>query len=96
MTWRERAACQGQTDLFFGADGEKGPAATRRVAAARAICVTCPVLDACREHALGRPEVYGVWGNLSEDERKGERKRRQRRALAAERRGEQQQDEQVA
>jgi WhiB family redox-sensing transcriptional regulator len=94
VSWRDRAECQGRDDLFFGPEGEPGARATRRVAQAKAVCVTCPVLDACREYALGHDIRYGVWGAMSEPERKGERKRRQRRELAAERRGEQ--GEQVA
>lgn len=37
---------------------------------AKAVCWRCPVLDACREHALAAAEPYGVWGGLSETERR--------------------------
>jgi WhiB family redox-sensing transcriptional regulator len=33
------------------------------------MCETCPVLLACRAHALRVREPYGVWGGLSEDDR---------------------------
>jgi WhiB family transcriptional regulator, redox-sensing transcriptional regulator len=32
------------------------------IAAAKAICRTCPVIDACLEGALARREPWGVWG----------------------------------
>jgi len=30
----------------------------------------CPVLEECREHALSTREPYGVWGGMSEEERR--------------------------
>ena len=55
---------------FFHPDGERGPARARRQAAAKAVCGTCPVIDACLQHALSVREPYGVWGGLTEDERR--------------------------
>ena len=40
----------------------------RRETKARAVCSTCPVLDACRAWARERGE-YGFWGGESEEER---------------------------
>ncbi|HEX3827166.1 MAG TPA: WhiB family transcriptional regulator, partial [Sporichthyaceae bacterium] len=37
----------------------------------------------CLNYALSRPEKYGVWGGLNEEERAAERRRRMRRANAA-------------
>jgi WhiB family redox-sensing transcriptional regulator len=42
--------------------------------AAKAVCRACPVIEACREHALTAPEPYGVWGGLSERERQALRR----------------------
>lgn len=53
---------------------------------AKAICRACPVIEACREHALSAPEPYGVWGGLSERERTALR-RAQGRARAISERG---------
>jgi len=36
---------------------------------AKAVCAQCPVLAACRAHALAVQEPYGIWGGLSEEER---------------------------
>ncbi|MCQ4120613.1 WhiB family transcriptional regulator [Rhodococcus tibetensis] len=69
--WQLRAACRG-TDLavFFSPDGERGSARDRREAQARQICMPCPVLAQCRDHALTVGEPYGVWGGLTEADRR--------------------------
>jgi WhiB family redox-sensing transcriptional regulator len=62
-------------DLFFP---ERG-ASTRE---AKAVCRGCEVRDECLEYALDQGEKFGIWGGLSERER-----RRVRRQRAMERRG---------
>jgi len=74
--WQERANCLGvDPDLFFP---ERG-ASTRE---AKAVCKGCEVRDDCLEYALANGEKFGIWGGLSERER-----RRVRRQRALERRG---------
>ena len=50
-----------------------GTRSTRRdrEAGAKAVCQRCPVIDACRRHALQAQEPCGIWGGLSEEERAG-------------------------
>lgn len=68
--WQLLAACRGEDpNLFFHPEGERGAAREAREAAAKAICATCPVMRECAEHALAVREPYGVWGQMSEDER---------------------------
>jgi WhiB family redox-sensing transcriptional regulator len=68
--WQELAACRGlQTWMFFHPEHERGPARLRREAAAKAVCHRCPVIGACRRHALQVAEPYGVWGGMSAEER---------------------------
>jgi WhiB family redox-sensing transcriptional regulator len=57
------------SSVFFHPDAERGAAREKRIATAKAICATCPVIAQCREHALEVQEPYGVWGGMSEDER---------------------------
>jgi WhiB family redox-sensing transcriptional regulator len=57
------------SSYFFHPEGERGPARARREAQAKAICLSCPALAACRRHALAVHEPYGIWGGLSESER---------------------------
>lgn len=68
MSWRtNEAACDGAgVELFFPGIGESA-------APAIAVCRTCPLIDACREHAM-QHERFGVWGGLSEAQRKARRR----------------------
>lgn len=43
--------------------------------AAKQICLSCPVREQCLQAALDRDERFGVWGGLSEMERRKLRKR---------------------
>jgi WhiB family redox-sensing transcriptional regulator len=73
--WQERANCLGvDPDLFFP---ERG-ASTRE---AKSVCRGCEVRGECLEYALDHGEKFGIWGGLSERER-----RRVRRQRALERR----------
>lgn len=63
-SWEESALCtQVDPEIFFP---EKG-GSTRE---AKKICATCEVRDACLEAALKRDERFGIWGGLSERERR--------------------------
>jgi WhiB family redox-sensing transcriptional regulator len=63
-TWQERALCaQTDPEAFFP---EKG-GSTRE---AKRICTTCEVRDECLEYALEHDERFGIWGGLSERERR--------------------------
>ena len=68
--WQQEGTCRTlPTDMFFHPEGERGAARRRRIDIAKAVCAACPVIAACREHALAIREPYGVWGGLDEDER---------------------------
>lgn len=68
--WPLRAACQREDpEIFFHPDGERGPARSRRQAAARAICARCPVIEQCLDYSIRADERYGMWGGLDEEER---------------------------
>lgn len=62
--WSERAVCaQTDPDAFFP---EKGGSTKE----AKKICNGCPVMKQCREWALDNDERFGIWGGLSERERR--------------------------
>jgi WhiB family transcriptional regulator, redox-sensing transcriptional regulator len=70
--WQLEGSCRRESpDVFFHPEGERGPARRNRDSAAKAVCLTCPVLKSCREHALAVREPYGVWGAMTEFEREG-------------------------
>lgn len=62
--WQENALCaQTDPEAFFP---EKG-GSTRE---AKRICMGCEVRDKCLEYALANDERFGIWGGLSERERR--------------------------
>jgi WhiB family transcriptional regulator, redox-sensing transcriptional regulator len=70
--WQYEGACRGMdSSVFFHPEGERGAARRKRAAAARAVCVDCPVIVQCRRHALAVREPYGTWGGLTEEDRDG-------------------------
>ena len=84
--WRELAACR-STDLgvFFPERGESaGPA--------RQVCSACPVRQPCLDYAITNRITYGIWGGLTERERRAlrsgwvraSRRERDRAIVAAE------------
>jgi len=69
-TWQWQANCLGvDPDLFFP---ERG-ASTRE---AKAVCRGCVVRMECLEYALINGEKFGIWGGLSERERRRIRRER--------------------
>jgi WhiB family transcriptional regulator, redox-sensing transcriptional regulator len=77
--WRADAACRGEDSELFFPVGSTGPALPQ-IAAAKEVCARCPVREACLEFALSTGQGYGIWGGLTEDERRSVRRRRQRAA----------------
>jgi WhiB family redox-sensing transcriptional regulator len=63
-SWQERALCaQTDPEAFFP---EKG-GSTRE---AKKVCLTCEVRGECLDSALANDERFGIWGGLSERERR--------------------------
>ncbi len=82
--WQYLGSCRSyDTELFFHPEGERGRSRRERVSAAKRICSECPVLIECRAHALAMNEPYGVWGGMSEEERRAEARRKRRLAKAS-------------
>ena len=62
--WRDSALCaQTDPEIFFPDKGES-------VTAAKRVCRSCGVRAECLQEALDRGERFGVWGGLSERERR--------------------------
>lgn len=76
LPWMAQADCRDwPVDVFFPEpwSGENGRLA-------KSICAECPVRETCAEHGIAN-ETYGIWGGLSERERR--RIRKQRRLATA-------------
>ena len=80
MDWRHVAACRDEDPELFFPIGTTGPALSQ-IEEARAICRRCSVVEDCLTWALESGQDAGVWGGLSEDERRA-LKRRNARARA--------------
>jgi len=66
QSWFHQSACREvETDVFFPTS--TGPMSSRR---AKAICATCGVRVECLVFALRHREVEGIWGGLTERERR--------------------------
>jgi len=67
--WRDHAACRdADPDLFFP-DGDIR-SARAQVKRAKLICRGCPVSATCLSWALADGQEAGIWGGLTEDERR--------------------------
>jgi WhiB family transcriptional regulator, redox-sensing transcriptional regulator len=79
--WRDDAEClDNDPELFFPVGN--GPEAARQTALAKRVCHRCPAMTACLDWALANGQDHGIWGGLTEDERRRlkNRTRRHRRA----------------
>lgn len=64
LSWQEHALCaQTDPEAFFP---EKG-GSTRE---AKQVCELCAVREECLEYALAHDERFGIWGGMSERERR--------------------------
>lgn len=81
MDWRDSAACMNADPELFFPVGNTGPA-LEQIDAAKLVCGRCPVTEQCLQYALDTNQDSGVWGGLSEDERRA-LKRRAARARRA-------------
>lgn len=75
MDWRHRAACRDVDPELFFPIGNTGPAILQ-IEEAKQVCRRCDVTDACLRWALESGQEAGVWGGMSEDERRALKRRR--------------------
>jgi WhiB family redox-sensing transcriptional regulator len=80
MDWRSRAACLDEDPELFFPIGNTGPALAQ-IEEAKKVCRRCEVREVCLQWALDHGQDAGVWGGMSEDERRALR-RKQARARA--------------
>ncbi len=71
-SWQPVALCSGNhSHLFFPPTSqERKDERQRREMRAKAVCQVCPVVGECRTYALQIKEPYGIWGGLTETERR--------------------------
>jgi WhiB family transcriptional regulator, redox-sensing transcriptional regulator len=77
MDWVHHALCKDEDPELFFPVGTTGPAASQ-IDAAKAVCGRCEVRLQCLEWAMATGQTSGVWGGLSEEERRALRRSRRR------------------
>jgi WhiB family transcriptional regulator, redox-sensing transcriptional regulator len=82
MTWLNRSACLDEDPELFFPIGVTGHALDQ-IEEARAVCRRCEVARACLKWAIESGQDAGVWGGLSDDERRTLRRRSARARRAA-------------
>lgn len=82
LPWADQALCaQADPDLWFEQSSSRyethnGREAEERRSMAKAICERCPVRPECLEHAMADSTLQGIWGGLTEKERRELRRAR--------------------
>lgn len=79
--WQHRAACLKEDPELFFPIGNTGPARLQ-IEEAKQVCRRCDVREMCLEWALESGQDHGVWGGMSEDERRALKRRTTRRNVA--------------
>ncbi|TLS45815.1 WhiB family transcriptional regulator [Streptomyces montanus] len=74
VDWRHNAVCREEDPELFFPIGNTGPALLQ-IEEAKSVCRRCPVMEHCLQWALESGEDSGVWGGLSEDERRAMKRR---------------------
>jgi WhiB family redox-sensing transcriptional regulator len=77
MDWRHVAACRDEEPELFFPIGNTGPALAQ-IEDAKRVCTGCDVREVCLNWAIETGQDAGVWGGLSEDERRSLKRRRAR------------------
>lgn len=74
MDWRHKAACLNEDPELFFPIGSSGPALVQ-IEQAKRVCNACDVVETCLKFALDTNQDAGVWGAMSEDERRSLKRR---------------------
>jgi WhiB family redox-sensing transcriptional regulator len=77
MDWRHRSACLDEDPELFFPIGNTGPAILQ-IEEAKVVCRRCDVREQCLQWALESGQDHGVWGGMSEDERRALKRRNAR------------------
>ena len=74
MTWRDHAACLDEDPELFFPIWNTG-LALLQIEEAKAVCRRCEVVDVCLKWAVEFGQDAGVFGGLSDDERRALKRR---------------------
>jgi WhiB family transcriptional regulator, redox-sensing transcriptional regulator len=84
LSWKADQVCsQTDPDLFYPEPGKTG---ARAAAKAKRLCEGCEAHDTCLEYSITEEERWGIWGGLSERQRRKkvlERKKQEKASALA-------------
>ncbi|MEV6383096.1 WhiB family transcriptional regulator [Streptomyces sp. NPDC051773] len=86
MDWRFGAQCANEDPELFFPIGNTGPALIQ-IEEAKSVCRRCLVIETCLQWALEAGQGSGVWGGLSEDERRAMKRRAARNRASQAKKG---------
>lgn len=69
MPWQNFAECRKEDPELFFPIGTTGPAMLQ-IEEAKQVCRRCQVREECLDWAVDMKQDHGVWGGMSEDERR--------------------------
>jgi WhiB family redox-sensing transcriptional regulator len=72
--WRAKAACVREDPELFFPNGNSGPYFSQ-IEKAKRVCGRCAVAETCLRYALDTKQDSGIWGGLTDDERKALRRK---------------------
>jgi WhiB family transcriptional regulator, redox-sensing transcriptional regulator len=81
-SWRDHALCRDTDPALFFPVGTTGTALAQ-IEKAKQVCGECEVRRDCLDFALATNQDSGIWGGLSEEERRIIRRQRAQRAARA-------------
>jgi hypothetical protein len=81
--WQDSAGCLNEDPELFFPQGDSGPSLLT-IEQAKAICRTCPVVEACAQWAADTRQKRGIYGGLTEQERASIRRAKTRRRISPE------------
>lgn len=67
--WRDHAVCREEDPELFFPVGNSADA-YHQADAAKAVCARCPVMEQCGRWAIRNRVEHGVWGGMSENDRR--------------------------
>ncbi|MDR0436615.1 MAG: WhiB family transcriptional regulator [Propionibacteriaceae bacterium] len=82
MDWRDKAACLDEDPELFFPVGNTGPALAQ-IEEAKKVCARCSVREECLRWALENGQDHGVWGGMSDEERRSMKRRNRSRMRVA-------------
>ncbi|GAA1228374.1 WhiB family transcriptional regulator [Prauserella halophila] len=75
LEWVQDAACRDEDPELFFPVSDTGPG-SQQAARAKAVCARCPVRDLCLQQALDNGLDFGIFGGLTQEERRELARRR--------------------